>query len=792
MQLPHLALAVGSFTTLALAQQPGFPTYAGILADLNSAATNHPTICQFVDLTATYGTPPTQGGNSLYALKISDNVGVEEDEPSFLMVSAHHGNEFGTPIVALDTITRLTQGYGTDPTITALVDDNEIWIAPCWNPDGYPNSRNNANGVDLNRNYPFLWNSSCNTGLAGPSPASEAETQTMVAWSEDQRFTKVLDFHSSGRECLFGYRAACGQHVFGSYLQDEAMGLSTASGYGGAFRGPSSNGEHYQWQLGRFSNYAFLTEISNTQSPTIASATAEAATVWPGTVWMLQRPIPVWGRVTDVSTGQALEASITYVENPFTLGEQNQSEPTFGRYHAFLPVGNHTLRFELPGYQTQEIPVTVVAGNSLQLDVTLSQPGLAFSLPNGLPTSIDPAGGTTIRVDVATANRVPQPGTGTLQVQSNNGAQTLPMTELSPNVYEATLPGFACGDSVQFSFAAEDTTGQSWQSTANFLPTALQVTVVANDPFEVASGWTGGQPGDTATTGIWDRRDPTATAAQPGDDHTPTGTDCWVTDGRGGSLGQFDVDGGHTTLLSPALDLTAVADPRIRYWRWFSNNQGSNTDDVFVVDISDDNGANWTRAETVDVNSPQANGGWFQHELRVADFVTLSAQVRLRFIAEDQAPGSIVEAAIDDFEIFEASCDGEVVRGSVGCPDSTGTTLRIQQMGSTRLSGTLSLAIESGASLPYFLVVGFNNTIWNGSPLPTPLAGTGTPGCLISVDPEVSVGLLGFGADYSLPIPATPGLAGISLFWQGLIIDPQLTTQSTLATSDHLVTTIGN
>ncbi|MEC7585144.1 MAG: M14 family zinc carboxypeptidase [Planctomycetota bacterium] len=789
MHISLLALATGSLAALACAQQPGFPTYSEILTDLSDAATNHPTICQFVDLTATYGIPLTPGGNSLYAVKISDNVGAEEDEPSFLMVSAHHGNEYGTPIIALDTIARLTQGYGSDPTITALVDEYEIWVAPCWNPDNYPNNRNNANGVDLNRNYPFLWNSSCNTGLAGPSPASEVETQTMVAWSEDQRFTKVLDFHSSGRECLFGYRTGCGQHVLGSYLQDEATLLSTASGYGGQVRGPSSNGEHYQWQLGRFSNYAFLTEISNTQSPTFASATAEAATVWPGTVWMLERPIPVWGRVTDGSTGQPLEASITYVENPFTLGEQNHSEPNFGRYHAFLPAGTHTLRFELAGYQTQEIPVSVVSGNSLQLDVSLSQPGLAFSLPNGLPASIDPAGGTTIRVDVATANRVPQPGTGTLSVQSTNGTQSLPMTELSPNVYEATMPGFPCGDSVQFSFSAEDTTGQSWQSTNNFLPTSIQVVIVNSDAFEVPSGWTGGQPGDTAIRGIWDRRNPDPTAAQPDDDHTPTGTACWVTDGRGGSLGQFDVDGGHTTLLSPALDLTVVADPSIRYWRWFSNNLGSNTDDEFAVEISNDNGTTWVRAETVGVNSPEASGGWFPNEFRVADFVTPSAQVRIRFIAEDQSPGSIVEAAVDDFEVFETSCDGEVVRGSVGCPDSTGAVLRIQQLGSTRLNGTLSLTVESGAALPYFLVVGFNDTVWNGTPLPTTLSGTG---CLVSVNPEVSIGLVGFGANYSLPIPASPGLAGIRLFWQGLLIDPQLTTQTTIATTDNVATMIGN
>jgi hypothetical protein len=191
----------------------------------------------------------------------------------------------------------------------------------------------------------------------------------MIALSEDQCFAKVLDFHSSGRESLHGYRSGCGQHVLGAYLQAEATALSQASGYGGRVRGPSSNGEHYQWQLGIYSNYAFLAEISDTQSPNIASARSDATRVWPGTVWMLQRPIPVWGHVTDATSGAPVEGNISYVENPFTQGETNRSEPSFGRYHAFLPNGQHTLRFSHPCYVTQD--VTVTAGG-IQIDAALT------------------------------------------------------------------------------------------------------------------------------------------------------------------------------------------------------------------------------------------------------------------------------------------------------------------------------------------------------------------------------------------------------------------------------------
>ncbi len=351
---------------------PTFPTLQGIIDQMSETSVRFPAIAQMVDLTSTYGTPQTHRGQNIHAIKISDNVAQEEDEPVLLIVAGYHGNEIGGPVVALDAIDRLTEGYGTDATISQLVDEYEIWIAPVWNVDGYPDTRKNrrpGGNVDLNRNYPFLWDSDCsgstNTSSGsykGPSPASEPETQTMMAFSEDQRFTKVLDFHTSGRIVVYGYR--CSPHQLSDYLEAEAIALSEASSYGGEARQPSGEGEHYHWQLGSYSNYAFLTELSDTQSPLYPHAQYEAGRVWPGTIWMLQRPIPVWGHVVDASSGAPLSANISYAENPFTQGERNTSEPRFGRYHAFLPLGDHTLTFSYPGYLTQNIPVTVTASGT--------------------------------------------------------------------------------------------------------------------------------------------------------------------------------------------------------------------------------------------------------------------------------------------------------------------------------------------------------------------------------------------------------------------------------------------
>ena len=134
-----LALVPCAFPDAALAQgvPPGYSDLNGVLLRMQEIAAAHPEIAQVVDITSTYGAPPTVEGRHLFALKISDNVATDEDEPAMLIVATHHAREISTPVIALEAASRLTAGYGPDPRITAAVDGHEIWIAPVWNPDGY-------------------------------------------------------------------------------------------------------------------------------------------------------------------------------------------------------------------------------------------------------------------------------------------------------------------------------------------------------------------------------------------------------------------------------------------------------------------------------------------------------------------------------------------------------------------------------------------------------------------------------------------------------------------------------
>src|SRR5262249_52380005 len=120
---------------------------------------------------------------------------------------------------------------------------------------------------------------------------------------------------------------------------------------------------------------------------------------------------------------------------------------------------------------------------------------------------------------------------------------------------------------------------------------------------------------------------------------------------------QVDVDSGFTTLTSPTFNLVGAMVLIVSYWRWYSNDQGAAPNqDIFVVSISNNNGTSWTSVETVGPGGPDTAGGWIYHEFEVSSFVTPTAQMKLRFVASDSDPQSLVEAAVDDVQVVSYLC----------------------------------------------------------------------------------------------------------------------------------------
>ena len=352
--------------------------FAEIIARMEAIAAAHPDICRVVDLTVELGAPVTHEGRHIMAMRISDNVNIDEDEPASLIVSNHHAREVVTPVIALYAIEQLANGYGTNPAITKLVDENDIWIVPTWNPDGYEyvfttanlwrkNRRDNGNGtfgVDLNRNYPFGWGmcgGSTSTGsntYSGPSAASEPETQTMLLFAQARGFARVADLHSSGREVRYGY--GCWNHPWMSLMASEAATLSVASAYGGRTRRSCCLGGNFGYHTAASGAYSFLWETATAFQPPYSSAILEAEMVWPGLQTLLEKPAPLSGHVYSTG-GTPLEAEITFTLVNFAHGEHHGSNASFGRYHAFPPQGNYTIEFSAVGYKPQTHAVSIGA-----------------------------------------------------------------------------------------------------------------------------------------------------------------------------------------------------------------------------------------------------------------------------------------------------------------------------------------------------------------------------------------------------------------------------------------------
>lgn len=321
------------------------------------------------------------------------------------------------------------------------------------------------------------------------------------------------------------------------------------------------------------------------------------------------------------------------------------------------------------------LPSGIVLGSDIERGLfvwTVGAPTLSFSFTGATPETFDPAG-ESIAVQIAQSPAGSLvAGSAELHFDAGAGWTSVPLTAQGGSTFLAPFPAHPCGGDLAWYLSARATDGPSggstwtWPQGAPVLvarsTAALGQTLVHLDDLESgAPGWIAGVPNDTALRGQWQLADPDPTDAQDEFDHTPgTGINAFVTGPAGEpyTIGHDDVDGGTTTLWSPLYDLSGLANPVIRYWRWYSNHLGAAPlqEDVFVVEITNDDGGSWHTVEVVGPTGPGTTGGWVLHQFRVADVVAPTAEVRLRFIASDLQNPSNVEAAIDDLAVLDLDC----------------------------------------------------------------------------------------------------------------------------------------
>ncbi|MBK6766638.1 MAG: S8 family serine peptidase [bacterium] len=204
------------------------------------------------------------------------------------------------------------------------------------------------------------------------------------------------------------------------------------------------------------------------------------------------------------------------------------------------------------------------------------------------------------------------------------------------------------------------------------------------DDAEVDRGFIFGVAGDNATSGVWTRAIPIGSVengapVQVSDDGTAYGSFCFVT-GSGADPAEpaasHDVDGGRTTLRSPMFRLDNLAEPKLRFKYAYSNDRGPQKGgDFFRVQVSNDAGESWTNL----IQTSVSTDGWQDVQFELEDFVKPTALMIVQFVAEDNAPPSLVEAAIDDIFVEGRPDAPEPPKNLALTPSETGIQLTWSQ-----------------------------------------------------------------------------------------------------------------
>lgn len=362
----------------------------------------YPKYAKIYDLTKEYNQEKTVEGRSLYAIKVSDNVGDDESEPNVLIVSNHHARELITPELALDAARRMLDGVDTAHRLESgelrlgegeddldedeaqeakdlkkMIDESQVYVMWTMNPEGLNTvwendawKRTNGRNVDLNRNYPIGWQLSCGGSpdssgetWRGPKPFSEPETKTMRAFQDNRNFAKVMDFHSYAEQVRTNYgNCAHLPKDIDDHFKVIRNSVADKMDYQ-ASRSCCMGGDiHYAYN--RHGSLAYLVETGTSFQPPAHEKDNVVKDVWPGIKRFVQQPISVSGVITDEKSGKPVEADIKLADYTFTQGEKFHSGKQ-GHYHLWLPNGKHKIQVRAPGKEMKELEVEAKDGGNV-------------------------------------------------------------------------------------------------------------------------------------------------------------------------------------------------------------------------------------------------------------------------------------------------------------------------------------------------------------------------------------------------------------------------------------------
>jgi hypothetical protein len=371
-----------------------YPTYQQYTLLMHGFAAQYPDICRLMDLGvgANVASP-----HHLWAVVVTDNPDLDEDEPEVLLTSSMHGNETTGFILTLRLIDELLGSYGNDPDVTALVDATETWINPLANPDGtYYGGDNDLSGairsyttpdgadsmVDPNRNFPDPWK--------GEHPDGRAwwpETQAMMALADARSFALSANLHDGFEVVNYPWDTWPRRHPDDAWFQVLSRSwadLAQADSPGG-YMTDRENGitNGYDWYQVYGGRQDFMTYFHGAREVTIElSRTKLQPAENLEHLWQWNRRAlldflshaheGIRGLVTDAD-GSPLQATIEVVGHDSAADNSYVStDPAVGDYHRLLLPGTYDLRFTAHGYLPLDIGgIAVSSGQATVVDAVL-------------------------------------------------------------------------------------------------------------------------------------------------------------------------------------------------------------------------------------------------------------------------------------------------------------------------------------------------------------------------------------------------------------------------------------
>lgn len=354
-----------------------YPTYSQYISMMEGFPTSAVSgrICTLMDL----GT--LSSGRKIMGVRL--NNGSPEGKPKFLYSSTIHGDETTGWILMLRLIDELCTS--TDPRIVNLIDNLDIFIFPNTNPDGtYYRGNNsvtgarryNANGVDMNRNYPDPH------GSAHPDGKPyQSETQWLMQLAMDYPFVMAANYHGGSEVVNYPWDNTHTLHAdddWWQYVSREYADLaqSVNSNYMNDLDNGITNGA--QWYMiggGRqdyMNGYRQCREVTIECSTTKKPQGSQLPNFWDYNhnsmlTYMEQCLNGVHGFVYDAATGQPIEGVTITVQ-----GHDDEysivSSHEVGDFHRPIKGGTYTFVFSKEGYLSQTIEVTVADGQRFELN----------------------------------------------------------------------------------------------------------------------------------------------------------------------------------------------------------------------------------------------------------------------------------------------------------------------------------------------------------------------------------------------------------------------------------------